>query len=122
MAKTVIGPDGRQYATVSCAHCGVIIPRYDAIEWSEQVEAGQSSDAHRSGWSTRSGFSRRGFWFGSGRSGSVSSGRTYWRTKTVFLCPQCYANVPKPELAPPESRSIGRASLRGLLDGLLGRR
>jgi len=40
MNHTVIGKDGREYAAVSCDHCGLVMPRYEAIEWTEKVEVG----------------------------------------------------------------------------------
>jgi len=84
------------------------MPRYEAIEWTEKVEVGESSGSTRSSWSRRNGFSaRRSFWLSSGHSGSVSSGRTYYREKRVFLCPTCYANLPKPVES--KAEQIGRA-------------
>lgn len=120
MNKTVIGKDGREYATVPCAHCGLIMPRYEAIEWTEKAEVGETSGSARSSLSSRHGFSGHGrFWLSSGRSRAVSSGRKYYRTQTILLCGNCYSAVPQPALPGPPN--VFLAVCRGILRGLTRR-
>ena len=113
MRKEVFVKDGHQYISVSCDHCGLVMQRYEALEWTEKVEVGESSGSTRSSWSSGSGFSSRlKVWFSLGSGGSISSGGKLYRMKKVYLCPQCYAKVDK---EPPPKPSTGLAVFRALL-------
>lgn len=83
--------DEDEYVTTHCESCGKVMPLYEAVEYEYEEQVGRSSGSRRSGQSSSRRVSTKGKTsYAYGSSGSSSSGRTYYRTKTKILCQDCY--------------------------------
>jgi hypothetical protein len=79
-----------EYVKTHCESCGKIMPLYEAVEFEYEEQVGRSSGSKRSGQSSSRRVSTKGRTsYAYGSSGSRSSGRTYYRTKTKILCQDC---------------------------------
>lgn len=81
-----------EYEKSSCEHCGIIKPMYALQEYEREEEVGRSSGSARAGYSSGRRYSSTGRSSHSNRSSvSSSSGRTYYATRRMLLCEDCYA-------------------------------
>jgi hypothetical protein len=84
---------GGNYVKTSCEDCGLIMPLYEKHEYSYEEEVGRSSGSARVGRSARRRTSSTGrSAYSTGSSSSYSTGRTYYATRTLVLCEDCFGS------------------------------
>jgi hypothetical protein len=83
--------DSDEYVKTHCEDCGKIMPLYEKFEYEYEEEVGRSSGSARVGRSShRRSLSTGKSSYSSGSSSSYSTGRTYYATRKLVLCEDCY--------------------------------
>lgn len=79
-----------RYVEAACERCGVILPMNELQHYTHDVQTGRVSGTTRTSHSTTSRMSSRSFSSSTRNATSHTSGRRYYRSETLLLCPGCY--------------------------------
>ncbi|WGS22633.1 MULTISPECIES: hypothetical protein [unclassified Bradyrhizobium] len=83
--------DEAEYVKTHCEECGKRMPLYEKHEYRYEEQVGRSSGRSRFGTSSRRRSSSGGrASYSSGSSASYTTGQTYYATRTLVLCKDCY--------------------------------